>query len=257
VFHRLASTSKKSFQVAEQILEVLSAGQLAEGDRLPTEREMIDQLGVSRTALREALSALQLAGYLGSRPGYGHYVRRIPQGSGREADSAEGLEAGLTVIEAIEARAALDLSVVCLAIKHASDEDLLKADALLAQMAECLHDGEYKRYALLSLDFHEALAAATGNMFLQHNVATFVDVVRRSAWVIARNYDPAKGAYSLDVHRQMVEGIRERNVDKAVGAVWAHYHEYPSLRATHNETAAAESAGEKQGSPASDPREAL
>lgn len=239
MFERLSTANKKSFQVAEQILKVLRAGTLREGDRLPTEREMVDQLGVSRTVLREALSALQLAGYLGSRPGYGHYVKRIPPEAGGGAASGDGLKAGLSVVEAIEARAALDLSVACLAVKNASDKDIARADALFKEMALALEDGEYTRYALLSLDFHNVLAASTGNAFLHRTVARFIDVVRRSAWVIARNYDPAKGAYSLGVHREMLEGIRERNVQKAVDAVWAHYHEYPSLRESDHESSVA------------------
>jgi GntR family transcriptional repressor for pyruvate dehydrogenase complex len=237
VFERLTAANKKSVQVAEQILKLLKGGHLATGERLPTEREMIDQLGVSRTVLREALSALQLTGYLGSRPGYGHYVRKIPVEPEIGAGSIEGLEAGLSVIEAIEARAALDFSVVCLAVKHATPEDLAHADDILKQMAEALEDGEYRRYATLSLDFHEALAAATGSAFVQRTVANLIEIVRHSVWLIARNYDPAKGAYSLDVHRQMLNGIREHALDTAVEAVWAHYHDYPSLREAAGEDA--------------------
>lgn len=240
VFERLATANKRSFQVADQILKVLRAGTLRQGDRLPTEREMIDQLGVSRTVLREALSALQLAGYLGSRPGYGHYVKMIPPetDSGR-ATSGDSLEAGLSVVEAIEARAALDLSVACLAVKNASDKDIAQADALLKEMTLTLEDGEYTRYALISLDFHKVLAASTGNAFLYRTVASLIDIVRKSAWIIARNYDPTKGAYSLVVHREMLEGIRERNIQKVVDAVWAHYHEYPSLRESDHESSVA------------------
>lgn len=235
MFERLTSTTKKSVQVAEQILKVLKAGNLSTGDKLPTEREMIDQLGVSRTVLREALSALQLAGYLGSRSGYGHYVRKLPLDAEARGLGVEGLEAGLSVIEAIEARAALDLSVACLAVKHASHEELARADDLLNRMADALKDGEYKRYGSLSLDFHEVLAGATGSGFVQRTATNLIDIVRNSVWVIARNYDPNKGAYSLDVHRQMLEGIRERDIAKAVEAVWAHYHDYPSLRESEHE----------------------
>jgi DNA-binding FadR family transcriptional regulator len=213
------------------------------GARLPTEREMIDQLGVSRTVLREALSALQLAGYLGSRPGYGHYVKKIPMESGPAGKVADGLRAGLTVVEVIEARAALDLSVACLASRNATSADFAKADAIVQEMVLTLEDGEYTRYALLTLDFHEVLAAAAGNTFLHRTAVSFIDEVRQSAWVVGRNYDPAKGAYSLDVHRRMLEGIRERNIEKAVDAVLAHYHDYPSLRESIGDPAPTPSVG--------------
>ena len=135
-----------------------------------------------------------------------------------------------SVVEVIEARAALDLSVACLAVKHASEEDIAKADAILREMQSALEDGEYARYASLSLDFHQVLAASTGNTYLVRAVGSFIDVVRKSVWVIARNYDPSKGAYSLEIHRQMLSGVRQRSIGAVLDAVWAHYHDYPSLR---------------------------
>jgi GntR family transcriptional repressor for pyruvate dehydrogenase complex len=229
VFAKIDTAEKKGVRVAGQLLRLLRDGTLREGDRLPTEREMMEQLGVSRTVLREALSALQLAGHLGSRPGYGHFVKTLPAAE-PSAWRSDILQAGLSVVEAIEARAALDLSVVCLAIHNATPDDLGRADRIVEKMIDALEDAEFRKYALLTLELHELLAESTGNSYLHRSVVGLIELVRESIWVVARNYDPAKGAYSLDVHRQMVDGIREKNLQRAVDAVLVHYQDYPGLR---------------------------
>ena len=60
--------------VVEQIRELIESGQLKPGDKLPTERSLAEQLGVSRSSVREALSALEVLGVINSRQGLGNYV---------------------------------------------------------------------------------------------------------------------------------------------------------------------------------------
>jgi GntR family transcriptional repressor for pyruvate dehydrogenase complex len=72
-FDRL-EVKNRSTQVAEVILQALRDGRYKPGDRLPSEREMAHQLGVSRPSVREAVAALQMVGVLRSRAGDGTYV---------------------------------------------------------------------------------------------------------------------------------------------------------------------------------------
>ncbi|MDR7465382.1 MAG: GntR family transcriptional regulator, partial [Armatimonadota bacterium] len=77
-------TKKKSTHVAEQILQAIMSGQYRVGDRLPPERVLAEEMGVSRPSVREALSALQIVGVVASRVGDGTYVRSA-------VDTAEAL----------------------------------------------------------------------------------------------------------------------------------------------------------------------
>ncbi|MBI3998745.1 MAG: FadR family transcriptional regulator, partial [Armatimonadetes bacterium] len=76
-FQRIA-TKRKSALVAEQLIEAIRSNVYRVGSRLPPERVIAEQMGVSRPSVREALSALQLAGVLESRPGDGTYVVELP-----------------------------------------------------------------------------------------------------------------------------------------------------------------------------------
>ncbi|EKD34792.1 MAG: hypothetical protein ACD_75C02183G0001, partial [uncultured bacterium] len=75
-FEKLIQTryKKKSSFIADQILRMINSGLYKAGSRLPSERTITEQMGVSRPSLREAISALQIVGILESRPGDGTYV---------------------------------------------------------------------------------------------------------------------------------------------------------------------------------------
>jgi len=73
---RPIKTRKIYEEIVEQLKDMLSRGELRPGDRLPSEREMAESLGVSRASVREALTALEAIGILDIRPGEGTYVKQ-------------------------------------------------------------------------------------------------------------------------------------------------------------------------------------
>jgi GntR family transcriptional repressor for pyruvate dehydrogenase complex len=113
-FQKIA-TKRKSVRVAEQITEAIRKNVYNTGDRLPPERLIAEQMGVSRPSVREALSALQIAGVLESRAGDGTYVvsRADRQDAGillleEEESPVEALEARRVIERAIAQAAARD-----------------------------------------------------------------------------------------------------------------------------------------------------
>src|SRR6185369_4401248 len=120
-------------QIADQIRELIQQGGFEVGTRLPPERDLAQQLGVSRPSLREALIALDVQGHVEILGGSGVYVSRRPQGpSSRKRTPA----LGESPRELMQARAALESAVVVIACAHGTREQLRKLAELISGMRE-------------------------------------------------------------------------------------------------------------------------
>lgn len=222
---------KKGAVVAQRLLEQFRQERVGAGDRLPSERELAATLGVSRTVVREALSALQMAGVVESRVGDGTYVAPTFNPERPTLPPLlRNLDASVSVVEALEAREALDISAAHLAIENAAEEDLLALEAIVADLREASHEGKIVRYLERTLDLHAAVARAAGNSVLESAVIYLIDMVRPHLWVIAANYDAEVMKRSLQIHAEIVEGIKGRDFHRVVVALKDHYGDYPSLR---------------------------
>ncbi|MEU2654463.1 FCD domain-containing protein [Streptomyces sp. NPDC007325] len=164
--------------VLEAIERQLLAGELKAGDRLPPERELAAALGVSRSALREALRVLETIGVLVAQVGRGpdagaRIVREPDDALGRVlrlhlALGSYGLE------DVLEARVVLERSSVEAAARAGRTEDFEEAEELLARMAGAESDAEL--FNELDTAFHVLLARCSGN----HLVSTLTAAVRES-----------------------------------------------------------------------------
>ena len=156
-------------QVADQIRALIHGGDLAVGDRLPGERELALQLGVSRPSLREALIALEIEGIVEVRMGSGVYVLPAPQGRRLHGTSAVG-ESPLVLMGA---RIAIEGAVVALAVARFTDEALQSLRDSLRQMRLDIEGGrnpiEHDR------QFHITIAGQTGNDALRRIVTELFD----------------------------------------------------------------------------------
>lgn len=228
---KITAPPKKGTLVARQLLQEFHAARMMPGQRLPAERELAERLGVSRTIVREALSALQMAGVIESRVGNGTY---IAEGFAPGAPSAppllKNLDASVSVVEALQAREALDISAAHLAIENAKPRDLEALDALMARLRRTSEAGEVMRYLDATLDLHIAIAQAGGNSVLEQVVTYLIDLVRPHLWIIVQNYNPQIMRDSLAIHAAMVDAIKSRDIQAAIASIHQHYHEYPSLQ---------------------------
>ncbi len=118
------SSRKKSAIIADQILKMIKSGQYDAGSKLPPERTLAEQMGVGRPSVREAISALQIVGILESRPGDGSYVAEPSGFDDLMARALNMLEDSDSPLEVLEARKALEIGIVYLAIKNATEEDI-------------------------------------------------------------------------------------------------------------------------------------
>src|SRR5512137_1005933 len=116
-------------QIADQIRELIRAGEFLAGSRLPPERDLAKQLGVSRPSVREALIALEVEGLVEVRIGSGIYVLGRSGAAGRAAD--ETAEAAAGPFELLRARYVIESECAALAAKSARKPQLAAIDEAL------------------------------------------------------------------------------------------------------------------------------
>jgi DNA-binding FadR family transcriptional regulator len=176
-FQRLQRQSAAA-QAAQMIRDMIIAGELRPGQRLPAERELCETLGVSRPTVRETLRSLMAVNILESRHGSGTYVTALDPETLTEPLRFVMALSPATVAELFEARLLIEPELAALAAARASDEQRRR-------LAECAHRAAASRRkprALLELDIelHQLIAAAAGNEVLVRMLETVNAMARDS-----------------------------------------------------------------------------
>jgi len=204
-------------QIADQIRALIGNGEVAPGARLPAERALARQLGVSRPSLREALIALEVEGLLDVRVGSGIYVSRPG-----ERPRGANLEDASGPFEVIQARWMIEGECAALAAKHGSAAQLRairKAHANMQQEAKLHHNP-------LDADraFHVCIAQATGNSALELVVQTLWDQrvgPLYRALELKLEY-PAMAAETTREHETVLSAVLDRDAAGARAAMRRH-----------------------------------
>jgi len=155
-------------QIADQLAGLIAAGEYPPGTRLPAERDLAEQLGVSRPSVREALIALEVEGLVEVRSGSGVYV--LPPSIAERPSRRSDVPGPFDVIRA---RWLVEGDICGLAARAATAEQLAAIDETVKAMGQCRSDDP----AWIELDqqFHLRIAQATGNAALVLMVKTLWD----------------------------------------------------------------------------------
>jgi DNA-binding FadR family transcriptional regulator len=203
-------------QIADQIAALIEKGEYGAGQRLPPERDLAKQLGVSRPSVREALIALEVEGYVEVRVGSGVYV------TGRRPQAAGALPADSGPFELIRARWIIEAECAALAAKHATRAQLRAIDEALDEM-EAQRD---RGMMPLGPDrqFHLRIAEASGNSALALVVKTLWD--QRTGPLFLRlehHFDtPALWTVAIQEHREIASAIARHDAGGARAAMRRH-----------------------------------
>lgn len=152
-------------QLTRRLSSRIGGGNLRPGDKLPSEQALIEEYGVSRTVVREAISSLRAAGLVTTQQGVGAFVRDGALAQPFRIDEA-GLDLLKEVIRVLELRIALEAEACALAAQRRQDSHLAAMHTALTAM-EAAIDAEEDAVAA-DLDFHRAIAEATGNRHFTH-----------------------------------------------------------------------------------------
>jgi len=209
-----------SEEVVAQLREMIHRGELRPGDRLPPERDLAKQLGVSRPTLRAGISSLAAVGVLQPRRGAGTFVVEA-EGSPALDSSPLRLMASLqrfTPAEMFEARRSLEMAIAGLAAERATGDQMASMSEEITGMFASLDEPE--QFLVHDMRFHQTVAAASGNRILtalMNMVATILFEVRSKTVKRARDLKE-----SAEMHRSIYRAIRDRNPDSASDAMRDH-----------------------------------
>jgi len=158
-------------QVVSFVRGLIERGDLRRGGRLPAERDLAIQIGVSRPTVRAGLRALQAMGVVISRHGSGTYIPDGPPALGSEPLSFQAALHGFTREEMYEARRILEVGAAGLAAERAASDQLATLADEVAGLFASLEEPDL--FLVHDIDFHRSVAAASGNPI----VASLVEMV--------------------------------------------------------------------------------
>ena len=213
-----ARSGQSTEQVVARVYELIKQTGLMPGERLPPERELSKQLGISRPSLRAGLGSLISMGVLQSRQGSGTFLVDGPPALDSEPLRLLAQLHGFSFDHMFETRSVLEVGAAGLAAERATGEQLASMSEEIADMFASLSDPQ--TFLLHDLAFHRAVASASGNPTL----ATLVEMVstvlyERRRETIARAHDFNE---AVDWHRRIYRAIRSHKPEEAREAMREH-----------------------------------
>jgi GntR family transcriptional repressor for pyruvate dehydrogenase complex len=207
------TVARASSAIADQIRTAIVTGRVKAGDRLPPERELAEQFGVSRVTVRDALRSLEAMGLVAVKVGArgGAFVTAPTGSKVAQTMSDMILMSATTPEDIVEARLMVELGTVTLACARASAEDLAHLRELCERGREALAAGTYTRE--LSWDFHSRLAEAAHN----GAVASLTQSFRSSLSMHPLRVREGARAHELTVaeHGRIVDALERRDAAAA------------------------------------------
>lgn len=207
--------------ILEQIKNFMKQGQLKQGDKLPTEMELAERFEVSRTSVREALSALSLTGILEIRQGEGIYVKRSSSNAVIEPLSFILLLEKDQLQSILEVRKALEIEAADLAAQRRENEDLETMRALVEEMENDLPEAINSEKT--DLAFHLALAKASKNPLLDRLMNTVQEIISDTLHVTRALWLNSGSTQRLfEEHREIYLAIAARDNETARQLMYEH-----------------------------------
>ena len=190
--------------VCENIRQAITDGIFSPGERL-MEIQLADEMGVSRTPVREAIRKLELEGFVVMIPRRGTYVADI---------SIKDIN------EVYEIRTSLDVLAAGLAAERINDEELETLQRLMVEIGQHIEDGNIEQIVELDTAFHDVLYQASRNERLRNiinNLREQITVIRGRSMMY-----PGRILNTMDEHKELVESVAARDVERAQNAARTH-----------------------------------
>jgi GntR family transcriptional repressor for pyruvate dehydrogenase complex len=225
---RAVRKTRVSEDIIEQVRDLIASGRFNPGDRLPSERELAQALSVSRSAVREAIRAMESLGLIEARAGEGTFVAAPTGTSRRDPISASLFQAWSTQHKLFEVRRLIEPGLAALAARRATTEQIANMAAVLAeQKAEIRRGGTGIKE---NSEFHLLIARATGNEVLVRIMGGLRDLLRKTREASWRGGDPSvRSLRSLKHHQRILRAIEARDPAVAERRMRDHIHEVEEL----------------------------
>jgi GntR family transcriptional regulator, transcriptional repressor for pyruvate dehydrogenase complex len=217
--YKVVRSSRLYEQIVQQVEESIRKGAMKPGDQLPPERELAQQFGVSRTAVREAVKALREKGHVEAYPGRGTFITDgtshvIRQSLDRMIRIGQPEGSGFLA----EVREILEPEIASLAAMRADAQDIAAMHEPIAVMDQARKDSD--AFIEADLDFHLALAEAAANPLILSLIDSIVGLLREQRMrIFLVEGGPERGQYH---HKRILEAIEHHDPVGAREAMKAH-----------------------------------
>jgi GntR family transcriptional repressor for pyruvate dehydrogenase complex len=209
-------------RVAEKMLSLIRDGVWQVGERLPSERELAQGFGVSRTVVREAVKVLEARGVLESATGSGVYVRQADSGIvSRSLQTYLQLSDATDVeMQIIDLRRALETGIAALAAQRATPEQLQALRNICQEMRR--QDGAAQMLAELDFQFHLSLARATRNDLFEMLLTPLMEQLHDYYLVVWAGYGERPLEIVFEQHERLLDAVEARDSEAAREAMALH-----------------------------------
>jgi GntR family transcriptional regulator, transcriptional repressor for pyruvate dehydrogenase complex len=208
------------FETTSRLAQLVAS--LEPGVRLPTERELSEQLGVGRSTLREAIRSLAFIGAIRSRQGSGNYVSRPDERSTDRLISLSLMLNHVTVAEMIEARRSFEIDIVRMAAERHDERDRERLNELMAAMrVAAARPRDLSNY---DMEFHVALAEASHNAVMVQMIRmmrVLVNILLEIWRDNALDFTPGIGQIIRE-HEEILEAVFARDSERAARMMFTH-----------------------------------
>lgn len=223
-FEKVEEEKKVFIKVSEQILRSIIEGNYSVGDRLPPERELAEQMGVSRNSIREALGTLQALNIVSSHAGSGTYIENLPDSKELEALILPVIEESENPSVVFEARKVFEPGVIEEAIPSLEERDFGVLRQILHDMENLLNSNEYEGAYEANARFHLYIAKAVENPIVRNTMSslwkqTHNELLREAV----ANYWRDKKEKANELHWQLLDAMESKDVTVAKRIVRDHY----------------------------------
>ena len=230
----LKNLKSESLNIAtqEQIKVFIIESGLKAGDLLPTEKAPEEQLGISRTSIREALRSLEAIGIVESRHGVGRFLREFNYDA-----ILENLSYNINVNvkdfrEIIEVRMALESCFLEKVVPRMDENDIQQLYEILEKMSEEVKSGEEEQQLIrVHTEFHLKLYEKENNKLLLHLIRIFATIQRKLT--VANRYHTSDRKEFIELHRRLVQAIERGDPALAVDRLLEHFKDVVAWTREH------------------------
>lgn len=208
-------------QVIDQIKGMIVNGTLKKGDKLPSERELVEHLQVSRTSIREALRALQIIGLIECKQGEGNYIRDNTDNSLFEPLSIMFMLQDGNPEEIIEVRQIIEVETAAMAAQKITKDELENLDILIKALKNTTDENDNVK---IDKKFHYEIARASKNFIIVNilnAISSLIDSYIEGARKKILETDQNKELL-VKQHEDIYEALKVRNSKKAAEAMRKH-----------------------------------
>jgi GntR family transcriptional repressor for pyruvate dehydrogenase complex len=206
--------------ISDDIRARVARGELKPGAKLSSERDLAEQYGASRSAVREALRSLERGGVIELRKGPkgGTFIRQPDTGHVTQSLNDAISFAGVSIASLTESRTIVMTAVVRLACERGTDADFDRLDESISLTERLAKAGDLAGRRVQLLDFYRLLGQATRNEVLVILVSALTDLVLQ----LMAQYDVGPRPTTSQAHRKIVRCLRRRAADEAVALMAGH-----------------------------------